>query len=138
RRPLRPGARARRILRDPQRRAGRELRDVLPDQLDVRARELVEERRRRLFAVDGDLDLPHDWAGVGGGVDDLEERDPGLREAAEDRPGDRGPAPVTGQQRRVHAEDAARGEGEYLAAHELRPTDHEDRVGPQRAYGLDR
>src|ERR687888_2082630 len=66
--PLRPGARPARVLRGALGGAVEQLRDTLPDELEVRGRDLLVQRRRGLVGSDGQLDLADDRAGIGGFV----------------------------------------------------------------------
>ena len=88
---------------DAGRRAREDQRHGSAQELHVRQRQSLVQRRRRLVGRDRDLDLADDRPGVGGRIGDLEERHAGLREAAENRPRDRRPPTVTGQERRMHA-----------------------------------
>ena len=101
---------------------------MLPDEIDVRDREPLEERRGRLVGSDGNLYPADDRARVGGRIRDLEERDARRRQAGEDRPGNRGSTAVAGEEGRVHPEHTPRAEGDEAVADELRPTDHEGQL----------
>ncbi len=106
-----------------------ELRHVLADERDVRLREAVEQRGRRLVGGDVHLDLADDRARVGSRIDDLEERHTGASEPGEDRPRDRGAPPVPREQGRVHPEHALACERDERIADQLRPADDEDQLG---------
>ncbi len=101
-------------------------------------RDSLEQRLRGLVALDVDDRLADDRTRVGGLVHDLEQRDARPREPGEDRPRDRGPAAMAGQESRVHAERSFTCKCEKRRAHELRPADHEDQLGIELADRLDR
>ena len=121
------------ILRDPRCRAREKLRHELARQLDVRLGDAREERRRGLVAGDVQRRLADDRAGVGGRVDDLEERHARAGESGEDRPRDRRTPAMPWEERRVHAEDALSRERDERVADELRPADDEDELGLELA-----
>ncbi len=82
--------------------------------------------------------LTDNRAGVRSRIDDLEERHPRTRESGEDRPRNRRPAAMPGEQGRVHSEDALAREVDERVADELRPPDDEDQLGLELANCGDR
>ena len=142
--PLRPRARALRILRA---RGSADPATICGTYSRIRSTCAVASRSKSVVAVSSGAmsttDLPDDRTGVCGGIDDLEQRHAGPRQAREDRPRDRCASAMTRQQRRVHAEDALPRERDERVAHELRPADDEDQLriegsdGRQRLVGVD-